>query len=117
MASIASAPEGLGLNLEIRCHVAPWEKIIKFLLLSNPRYSGDKRYVATNVTFEEYKDGQALEPTFKVSHLQAQALLDELWRCGIRPSNGEGSVGQLAATEKHLADMRAIVANKLEVKL
>jgi hypothetical protein len=40
---------------------------------------------------------------------EAQSLMDALWNTGVRPSNGEGSVGQLAATEAHLADMRALV--------
>ena len=30
-------------------------------------------------------------------------------QCGIRPSEGSGSAGSLAATERHLHDMRALV--------
>ncbi len=41
--------------------------------------------------------------------LRAQRLIDELWNAGLRPAGGIGSVGQLAATERHLADMRALV--------
>jgi hypothetical protein len=52
-------------------------------------------------------------PVFALSDAEAQGLLNELWRSGIRPSNGEGSVGQIGATERHLADMRAIAAAKL----
>jgi hypothetical protein len=37
--------------------------------------------------------------------------------CGIRTSEGSGSAGSLAATERHLADMRAIVANSLGVEM
>jgi hypothetical protein len=47
----------------------------------------------------------------------AQELMDDLFRCGIRPSSGKGSSGQLAATEKHLSDMRKIVARKLGMEL
>lgn len=39
----------------------------------------------------------------------AQSLMDELWNVGIRPTEGTGSAGSLAATERHLADMRALV--------
>ncbi len=39
----------------------------------------------------------------------AQQLMDELWRCGLRPTEGSGSAGSLAATERHLEDMRALV--------
>jgi hypothetical protein len=31
-----------------------------------------------------------------------QFLMDALWRLGIRPKEGHGSTGQLAATEQHL---------------
>jgi len=39
----------------------------------------------------------------------AQNLMDELWNAGLRPTEGTGSAGSLAATERHLADMRALV--------
>lgn len=38
-----------------------------------------------------------------------QQLMDELWRSGFRPTEGTGSAGSLAATERHLADMRHLV--------
>lgn len=46
----------------------------------------------------------------------AQKLMDELWECGIRPSNGEGNSGELAATKFHLNDMRRIVSSLMELK-
>lgn len=39
----------------------------------------------------------------------AQSLMDQLWNLGIRPTEGHGSTGQLAATQAHLEDMRALV--------
>lgn len=48
-------------------------------------------------------------PAMAISRDDCQALMDELWRVGIRPSEGTGSAGSLAATERHLADMRALV--------
>jgi len=45
----------------------------------------------------------------KMDNTAAQALMDNLWDCGVRPSNGTGSAGSLAATERHLKDMQAIV--------
>ena len=47
----------------------------------------------------------------------AQDLLDDLWRAGIRPSNGEGSVGEIGTIKNHLADMRKIAGNKLKMLL
>jgi hypothetical protein len=42
--------------------------------------------------------------------------MDLLWNCGLRPTQGRSSAGQLDAVELHLADMRAIAFNKLEIK-
>lgn len=40
------------------------------------------------------------EPTFSLPPETAQQLMDELWRSGLRPTEGSGSAGALAATEK-----------------
>jgi len=56
-----------------------------------------------------------LEPTLNLSILSAQKLMDDLWDCGLRPSEGSGSAGQLAATQKHLADMRQLVFAKHKI--
>lgn len=53
------------------------------------------------------------EPTFRLRIEQAQRLMDELWNCGLRPSEGTGSAGALAATQKHLNDMRQIAFSAL----
>lgn len=52
---------------------------------------------------------QVIDPTFSMNMEAGQQLMDELWRCGLRPTDGTGSAGSLAATERHLADMRALV--------
>lgn len=46
----------------------------------------------------------------------AQVLMDDLWNCGIRPTDGAGTAGSMRATEKHLEDMRAIVFQKMEIQ-
>ena len=40
----------------------------------------------------------------------AQQLMDDLYRMGIRPVDGKGSVGQLEAVQAHLEDMRQAYA-------
>lgn len=56
-------------------------------------------------------------PTLTLTKDGGQKLMDELWNVGIRPTEGTGSAGSLAATERHLADMRALAANALKTKL
>jgi hypothetical protein len=41
--------------------------------------------------------------------------MDQLWQCGLRPSEGTGSAGSLAATQRHLEDMRALVFQHVDV--
>lgn len=60
--------------------------------------------------------GEAADPFMKLTPADAQQLLDELWRIGIRPSQEQGSVGQSAAMQKHLDDMRTIAFHTLKVK-
>jgi hypothetical protein len=50
-----------------------------------------------------------VEPHLRIDTNSAQMLMDELWNCGLRPSEGSGSAGALAATERHLADMQKLV--------
>jgi hypothetical protein len=54
-----------------------------------------------------------IPPAIEVDNDSAQQLMDQLWICGLRPSEGSGSAGSLAATQDHLSDMRLIAFNKL----
>lgn len=67
---------------------------------------------AQPLEFRELKaedEGAEMQPAFAMRGEQAQQFMDELWRAGFRPTEGSGSAGSLAATERHLADMRALV--------
>ena len=47
--------------------------------------------------------------TMRLRPDEAQQFMDELWRIGIRPTNGTGSTGQIEAMQRHLDDMRTLV--------
>lgn len=53
------------------------------------------------------------EPAFFLRQEEAQGLMDELWTAGVRPTEGSGSAGSMAAVQVHLADMRQIVFGAL----
>jgi len=53
--------------------------------------------------------GMATPPLLTLAQADAQEFMDELWNAGLRPTEGSGSAGSLAATERHLQDMRALV--------
>lgn len=59
----------------------------------------------------------AIPATSYLSDEVMQNLLDELWKLGFRPNDGTGNAGQLAATSKHLEDMRTIAFSKLDLYL
>ena len=52
------------------------------------------------------------EPSLILEPGNAQCLMDDLWHAGLRPTEGTGSAGSLAATQKHLEDMRTLVFDK-----
>ena len=68
---------------------------------------GSTKAVAQPLTFRRLEPGDAADPCARLAQDEAQQLMDELWRCGLRPCEGSGSAGALAATERHLEDMRA----------
>lgn len=66
------------------------------------------------LTLEELPEGHVIDrPAMSIGKTDAQQLMDELWRVGLRPTDGTGSAGSLAATERHLADMKAIAMGTL----
>jgi hypothetical protein len=75
----------------------------------------EKFTVAQPVSFVEVDDDQITQPMLEIHQETAQRLMDELWNVGFRPTQGKQSEGQVAATERHLDDMRAIAFAKLEV--
>lgn len=48
-------------------------------------------------------------PFMDLDTTTAQALMDELWQCGLRPTEGTGSAGAMAAVQAHLADLQKLV--------
>ncbi len=90
----------------IRAQSAPWNDAIEFLIITQDA-SGNKAFGA-NIRMETKLDHEGVLPTFSLSRDAAQLLMDELWNCHIRPTEGTGSAGSLKATQDHLEDMRKI---------
>ena len=72
--------------------------------------AGEKERLAKPLEFgEPLEPGETVqEPTIFCHGNQAQMLMDALWTAGLRPTEGSGSAGSLAATERHLKDMQTI---------
>jgi hypothetical protein len=95
-------------------HQDPWSEKVGVLLVKHE--TGKPRLIAKPLDFAEVPAGAPVDPTFSLQRDEAQELMDMLWSCGLRPTQGKSSAGQLDAVERHLADMRAIAFNKLEIK-
>lgn len=57
---------------------------------------------------------QPTSPTFRLDLTGAQFLMDQLWICGLRPSEGTGSAGALAATQDHLRTVQTVMTKLLD---
>lgn len=60
------------------------------------------------VEWYDHNPSSPLGEPVAITHDMAQHLMDSLWDCGLRPTEGKGSAGALAATEAHLKDMQTL---------
>ena|ERR1043166_3493001 len=80
------------------------------------KHENEKVYVASEIVWKEATPAEICEPTLYLRKDEAQELMDSLWSNGLRPTEGSGSAGALAATQEHLKDMRKIAFDLLEKK-
>lgn len=99
------------MKLEVMCQRATWRNDIELLVIQ--RFDDGTVAVGRPITMERIDVGAITDPTVTLKYDMAQMLIDELWRCGLRPSEGTGSAGSLAATERHLKDMQRIAMGLL----
>lgn len=77
--------------MKIKAFAEDWYGGIKFMLYSE---ADGVRYLAKEPELEELKPNTLAEPSFRLENSEAQVLMDELWRIGIRPTEGRGSAVQ-----------------------
>lgn len=102
----------MGKRTEIRAERSDYQRYVGLAIFKIG--DRDERLVAKELEFAEVDDGKYIEPSIKLRTDEAQLLMDELWRCGLRPTEGSGSAGSLAATERHLRDMQGITKGLLK---
>lgn len=91
--------------IEIRAARSNWGDRIDMLILDQlPGHSNFS--VVQKLELERLADTEPARPTLSLQPCAAEQLMDQLWDCGLRPSEGSGSAGAMAATQLHLADMR-----------
>lgn len=101
-------------NLTVYTQVSDFGRVIDIQMAANAMDGTFNRLCLEPVKVISVPDGLPADPAVRLSREQAQQLMDGLWDCGIRPTQGSGSAGSLAATQKHLEDMRAIALGQLK---
>ena len=98
-------------NMQIRALKRDWGNGIEIIARQRiEQASGSiKTMTISEVKLEEASELAEVRPVCILDNNAAQELMDSLWDAGIRPTNGSGSAGALAATQNHLEDMRALV--------
>jgi hypothetical protein len=98
------------MTFKLLAQRAPWGRHIEFQVGHFSGLQGRDFSVATDLKMQALEADQCIpnSPLFSLEPTEAQALMDQLWQCGLRPSEGSGSAGSLAATERHLEDMRKL---------
>lgn len=100
-------------ELKIKLNKAVYDDDVEIYIAGT---DNEKKVIATGLAFKERSLGEMAEPCMRINNVTAQKFMDELWDCGLRPTEGKGSAGSLKATEKHLEDMRKIAFNKLKIE-
>ena len=86
-----------------------------------PTSRGQPYRIGSSIVFREASSDDLFKtdicpPPVTLEPDAAQKLMDDLWDCGLRPSEGSGSAGQLAAVQKHLEDFRTMLFKKMGVE-
>lgn len=89
--------------LELRAFAQPWGRTVGFVV-----WRGRKSF-AIDFTLRELDPGVEPRNIFSLDYEHAQTLIDDLWRAGLRPTEGTGSAGAMAAVQEHLKDLRRLV--------
>lgn len=101
-------------RMRITANRHPWNHDIE--LAAGIDLEGGRFSMAQPVEFQAAEEGVICKSFMTLSVEAAQQLMDELWYCGVRPSEGSGSAGQAAAMQNHLNDMRTVAFHALKVK-
>lgn len=104
-------------NYKIRARAPFLSDIINLHVIGYEINGEETRTVTgTSLSYGYIEEGQITPSFMDITKNQAQVLMDDLWDCGIRPTEGAGSAGAMTATQKHLDDMRKLTFHLMEIK-
>jgi len=80
-----------------------------FGMFDNPDHPDISVLHPIQMESKKRNSGEQVKPFAIAKPEDLQVIMDELWKAGIRPDCGEGHIGELNATNRHLEDMRTLV--------
>lgn len=76
-------------------------------------------YYAKSIEWEPVKEAVAVSApdcvTFRLEPTAAQVLMDDLWQCGVRPTEGHYTTGQVNAQDKHIQHLHEVTTRLLGI--
>jgi len=101
--------------MRIRAYRSYTQDLIEAHLLRVDGFGvGARLFFCSELKWKEYKGGEMLTPSLSLDNSEAQELMDGLWQCGVRPTEGAGTAGSMAATKEHLKDLQRIAFGLLK---
>lgn len=93
------------MTYRFNAQIPPFDRIVELRMIHQDDQGNRTAAEAVRYVARDHKSGP-LDPFLRLELSEAQELMDCLWTAGLRPAEGRGSAGSLAATERHLSDMQ-----------
>lgn len=79
-------------------------------LVCDLSFDGSIHAIGTVVEMKKHEPGTFIgQGTFQLDQKNAQALMNEMWAAGLRPTEAKYPQGEINAMKEHLSDMRKLV--------
>lgn len=92
--------------LSLRSQPNPDNANFQMVLFDFSQIHDGKIGIIEDLKLKLVEQGEVVDPTFHLSFEDAQQLMDEFWKAGIRPSSADFTNETLEAKNQHLEDMR-----------
>lgn len=91
---------------------------VDLIVLGEEKDGTGRRVVVDDIIYKTVNIGDAVQPkALPLSKEAATQLMDDMWLCGIRPSESINNVNDKTDIKAHLEDMRRIVFSGINIKL
>lgn len=100
----------MNIEISVRVDRRPWSNYFDLYILEIR--NGVVVTNAVNISLADVTPGAEVSPVLSLTQTDMQSLMDQLWSCGVRPTEGQGSAGAMAAVQEHLKDLRRLIFEK-----